>query len=152
MTREQLEHAIRAAGAICGDRELYVVGSQAILASCPNAPAELRQSMEVDIAPKNRPELEAMIEGSIGEPEPHRRSLLAPPLTSCRARRSKQKGDAAHFPGANRAGLAERDLRARWVVRRNASQNLAEPAGRSRATLEPSTGAHIAVNSIQPSA
>jgi hypothetical protein len=29
MNREQLEHTIRAAGAICGDQELYVVGSQA---------------------------------------------------------------------------------------------------------------------------
>jgi hypothetical protein len=55
MTREQLEHAIRAAGAICGDRELYVVGSQAILAARPNAHPDLLRSMEVDIAPKNVP-------------------------------------------------------------------------------------------------
>lgn len=67
MTRAQLEHAIRAAGAISGDPELYVVGSQAILGPCPDAPPDLCQSMEVDIAPKNRPELEALIEGSIGE-------------------------------------------------------------------------------------
>lgn len=70
MTREQLEHAIRAAGAICGDPELYVVGSQAILGALPNAPAALRRSMEVDVAPKNRPELEGLIEGSIGELSP----------------------------------------------------------------------------------
>jgi hypothetical protein len=70
MTREQLEHAIRAAGAICGDREVYVVGSQAILGAEPNAHADLRRSMAVDIAPKNRPELEALLEGSIGELSP----------------------------------------------------------------------------------
>jgi len=70
MTREQLEHAIRAAGAIAGDPELYVVGSQAILGAFPEAPPDLRRSMEVDIAPKNRPELEALIEGSIGELSP----------------------------------------------------------------------------------
>lgn len=70
MTREQLEHAIRAAGAICDDRELYIVGSQAILGPCPNAHPELRRSMEVDIAPKNRPDLEAVVEGSIGELSP----------------------------------------------------------------------------------
>jgi len=57
MTREQLEHAIRAAGAISGDPELYVVGSQAILGACPNAHAELLRSLEVDIAPKNHPQL-----------------------------------------------------------------------------------------------
>jgi hypothetical protein len=70
MTREQLEHAIRAAGAISGDPELYVVGSQAILGACPDAHAELLRSLEVDIAPKNHPELEALIEGSIGELSP----------------------------------------------------------------------------------
>ena len=70
MTREQLEHAIRAAGAICDDRELYIVGSQAILGPCPDAHPELRRSMEVDIAPKNRPDLEAVVEGSIGELSP----------------------------------------------------------------------------------
>jgi len=70
MTREQLEHAIRAAGAICDDRELYIVGSQAILGPCPDAHPELRRSMEVDIAPKNRPDREAVVEGSIGELSP----------------------------------------------------------------------------------
>jgi hypothetical protein len=67
MNRKQLEHAIRAAGAIADDRELYVVGSQAILGSFPDAPDALRVSMEVDIAPKNHPEREELIEGSIGE-------------------------------------------------------------------------------------
>jgi hypothetical protein len=70
MTRQQLEHAIRAAGAITGDPELYVVGSQAILGAVPKAHPDLCRSMEVDIAPKNRPELEALIEGSIGELSP----------------------------------------------------------------------------------
>lgn len=70
MTREQLEHAIRAAGAIAGDTELYVVGSQAILGAHPDAHPDLLRSMELDVAPKNKPELEAVIEGSIGELSP----------------------------------------------------------------------------------
>lgn len=70
MTRAQLEHAIRAAGAISGDREVYVVGSQAILGASPNAHPDLRRSMEVAIAPRQHPELEALIEGSIGELSP----------------------------------------------------------------------------------
>ncbi len=70
MNREQLEHAIRAAGAISGDRELYVVGSQSILGPCPRPHPDLCRSMEVDIAPKNFPEREALIEGSIGELSP----------------------------------------------------------------------------------
>ena len=70
MNRAQLEHAIRASGAISGDRELYVVGSQSILGRYPDAPALLCRSLEVDIAPKNHPELELLIEGSIGELSP----------------------------------------------------------------------------------
>jgi hypothetical protein len=70
MNRQQLEHAIRAAGAICGDTELYIVGSQSILGACPSAHPDLCRSMEVDIAPKNYPEREALIEGSIGELSP----------------------------------------------------------------------------------
>lgn len=38
MTRGQLEHVIRAAAAIAGDREIVVVGSQAILGQFPDAP------------------------------------------------------------------------------------------------------------------
>ncbi len=70
MTRAELEHAIRAAGAICGDRELYVVGSQAILGAFPDATGVLVQSMEANLAPKNLPELESLVEGSIGELSP----------------------------------------------------------------------------------
>ena len=66
MTREQLEHAIRAAGAISGDRELYVVGSQAILGACPDAHAALLRSLEVDIAPSSldstrKPQLQKLV-------------------------------------------------------------------------------------------
>lgn len=75
MTRDQLEHAIRAAGAISGDRELYVVGSQAILGAYPNAHADLLRSLEVDVAPKHHPEREALIEGSIGELSPFHRTF-----------------------------------------------------------------------------
>jgi len=54
MTREQLEHAIRAACDVSEDTEIWIFGSQAILGEFPNAPAELRASIEVDVQPKNR--------------------------------------------------------------------------------------------------
>lgn len=38
MTREELEHAIRAACDVSGDDEVYVFGSQAILGQYPDAP------------------------------------------------------------------------------------------------------------------
>ena len=70
MTREQLEHVIRAAGGVSGERELVIVGSQAILATHPDAPASLLQSMEADLYPPDAPEKADLIDGSIGEGSP----------------------------------------------------------------------------------
>lgn len=67
MTRAELEHAIRAACDVAGDTEAYVFGSQAILSQFPNAPPELRQSAEADIAPKNHPERADEIDAMLGE-------------------------------------------------------------------------------------
>ena len=67
MNREQLEHAIRAACDISGDNEHYIFGSQAIVGQYPEAPKQLRQSIEVDLSPKNRPETIDMIDGALGE-------------------------------------------------------------------------------------
>jgi len=42
MTRDELEHAIRAACRVAQDEDLWVFGSQAILGEFPNAPPSLR--------------------------------------------------------------------------------------------------------------
>jgi hypothetical protein len=67
MTRDQLEHAIRAACDVADDNELLIFGSQSILGDYPNAPPELRASVEVDVQPKNRPEAVDLIDGALGE-------------------------------------------------------------------------------------
>lgn len=67
MTREELEHAIRAACDVAGDEAVYVFGSQAILGQYPDAPAALRQSVEVDVAPRTRLDRVDAIDGSLGE-------------------------------------------------------------------------------------
>lgn len=67
MNRRQLEHAIRAACDVADDDELYVFGSQAILGEYPDAPAALRRSVEVDVAPKNKPENVDRVDGALGE-------------------------------------------------------------------------------------
>ena len=54
MTREQLEHAIRAACDVVGDHEVYVFGSQSILGQFPEVPATLKMSAEADISPRHR--------------------------------------------------------------------------------------------------
>jgi hypothetical protein len=70
MTREQLEHIIRAAADIADDEEIMIVGSQAILGQFPQAPAELLVSNEADVYPKHKPERAELIDGSIGEGSP----------------------------------------------------------------------------------
>jgi hypothetical protein len=67
LTREQLEHAIRAACDVSGDTEVWVFGSQSILGEHPDAPDALRQSVEADIAPKNLPERVIYIDAALGE-------------------------------------------------------------------------------------
>jgi len=67
VTREQLEHAIRAACDVSKDTELWIFGSQAILGEFPDAPESLRVSIEVDVQPKNRPEAVDYIDGALGE-------------------------------------------------------------------------------------
>lgn len=70
MTREQLEHVIRAAASISGEDRIVVIGSQAILGSYPEAPASLLTSMEVDAFPENAPNKSDIIDGCIGELSP----------------------------------------------------------------------------------
>lgn len=53
MKRSQLEHIIRAASSITGDREIVILGSQAILGQFPDAPEGLLRSVEADVFPKN---------------------------------------------------------------------------------------------------
>lgn len=67
MTREQLEHAIRAACDVSKDSELWIFGSQAILGQFPHAPESLRTSIEVDVQPKNQPDAVDFIDGALGE-------------------------------------------------------------------------------------
>jgi hypothetical protein len=67
MTFAQLEHAIRAACGVADDSEVIVFGSQAILGPHPDAHPDLRQSIEADIAPKNKPDRVDDIDGALGE-------------------------------------------------------------------------------------
>lgn len=67
MTRDQLEHAIRAACDVSEDTELWIFGSQAILGEFPEAPESLRSSIEVDVQPKNRTDRIDDVDGSLGE-------------------------------------------------------------------------------------
>lgn len=69
MNKAQFEHAIRAAGAILGDNEVLVIGSQAIHASIDYRLEEAERSIEVDVSSLNDADGSKadLIDGSIGE-------------------------------------------------------------------------------------
>ncbi len=69
MKRAQFEHTIRAAGAILGENEVLVVGSQAIHASIDYQLPEAERSIETDISSlDDKDGIKAdLIDGSIGE-------------------------------------------------------------------------------------
>ena len=70
MRRSELEHIIRASGAIAQDDEIIIIGSQAILGQFPDAPVRLLTSMETDVYPRNKPALADKVDGAIGEGSP----------------------------------------------------------------------------------
>jgi hypothetical protein len=69
--RTQLEHVVRAAANVVGERDVLVIGSQAVLACIPDAklPAEATTSIEADLAFQNDPadEKADQVDGAIGE-------------------------------------------------------------------------------------
>lgn len=70
MNAEQLRHLLRAAASITGEKVFVVIGSQAILASHPDAPRSLRKSVEGDTYPQLHPEKAIEVDGAIGELSP----------------------------------------------------------------------------------
>lgn len=67
MNRQEFEHIVRAAAGITGQKEFIVIGSQSILGKFPDAPKVLRHSMELDLYPKDHPEMADLISGCLGE-------------------------------------------------------------------------------------
>jgi hypothetical protein len=70
MQRHELEHLIRAAGAITGANEMIAIGSHAILGAFPDAPPLLLRSCEADVVTLKDPKDADLIDGSIGEGSP----------------------------------------------------------------------------------
>jgi hypothetical protein len=67
MTREELEHIIRASADITNQYEFVIIGSQSMLGSVPRPEPEFTVSMEADIYPLQNPALADEIDGAIGE-------------------------------------------------------------------------------------
>lgn len=67
MTRDELEHIIRASGDVTNQYEFVIIGSQSMLGPVPHPEEVFTVSMEADIYPLQAPELADKIDGAIGE-------------------------------------------------------------------------------------
>lgn len=67
MTREELEHIIRASADVTDQYEFVIIGSQSMLGPEPNPEKVFTVSMEADIYPLESPDLADVIDGAIGE-------------------------------------------------------------------------------------
>lgn len=67
MKRSELEHVLRAAGAITGVSTWVVIGSQAILGALPDAPSDLLVSQDADLFAPDDESASDLVDGSIGE-------------------------------------------------------------------------------------
>lgn len=56
MTRQQLEHIIRAAGSVTDENTILILGSQAILGTVGSPSEVLARSIEADVYPLRAPE------------------------------------------------------------------------------------------------
>jgi hypothetical protein len=49
MKKQQVDHVLRAAGRICGEKEFIIIGSQSLHGTCPDLADEILRSAEVDL-------------------------------------------------------------------------------------------------------
>jgi hypothetical protein len=56
MKKQELDHVLRAAGEITGEKQFIIIGSQSLHGKYPDLPDEIFMSAEVDLIAKNNPE------------------------------------------------------------------------------------------------
>ncbi len=67
MRREDFNHVIAAAAQVAEEREIVVIGSQAILGAVDEPPPSLLISMEADVYPRNDPAKATAIDANLGD-------------------------------------------------------------------------------------
>lgn len=67
MRREDFNHVIAAAAQVAEEREIVVIGSQAILGTVEEPPSSLLISMEADVYPLNDPAKSTVIDANLGD-------------------------------------------------------------------------------------
>ena len=74
MKKQQLDHVLRAAGRITGERQFLIIGSQSLHGKCPDLADEIVRSMEVDLIAKGNPDRTEWL-NAIGQDSPFHQSF-----------------------------------------------------------------------------
>ena len=56
MKKQQVDHILRAAGEITGEKQFVIIGSQSLHGKHPDLPDEILRSFEVDLIAKQNPD------------------------------------------------------------------------------------------------
>jgi len=72
--KSQLDHVLRAAGRITGDRQFIIIGSQSLHGKCPDLADAILKSMEADLVAKNMPDRSEWL-NAIGVDSPFHQSF-----------------------------------------------------------------------------
>lgn len=108
MKKQQLDHVLRAAGRITGEKQFLIIGSQALHGKFPDLPDDIGRSAEVDlIAKKNVDRTEWL--NSIGQDSPFHETFgyYADPVDETAAVLPKGwKGRLVNLPPGDTGGVA----------------------------------------------
>ena len=126
MKKQQLDHILRAAGDITGEKQFVIIGSQALHGKYPNLPDDIVMSAEVDLyAPKKPDATELLNEIGVDSPFHLEHGFYADPVEEGTAMLPKGwKGRLVNLPAGDTRGvkglcLEPHDLAiAKYVARR----------------------------------
>ena len=95
MKKQQLDHVLRAAGRITGDKQFLIIGSQSLHGKHPDVPDDIARSVEAGLISKKNVDRTEWL-NAIGQDSPfHETSAITPTRWTRRRRR---------FPGVGRDG------------------------------------------------
>jgi hypothetical protein len=126
MKKQQLDHVLRAAGRITGEKQFVIIGSQSLHCKYPDLPDAIILSAEVDLIASKRPEqTELLNEIGVASPFHQEFGYYADPVDATTATLPRGwKGRLVNLPAGDTAGvkglcLEPHDLAiAKYVARR----------------------------------
>jgi len=87
MKKQQLDHVLRAAGEITGEKRFVIIGSQALHGKYPDLPDDIVTSVEVDLmVPKKRDQIELLNGIGVDSPFHLEHGFYADPLDETSAK------------------------------------------------------------------